>query len=150
MQNNVILASFRTKNNLTQKDMADLLNIGLSTYKMYEAGILPMKLEELNFLSNYYNISLNYLLNVSKKNITNNFRRSIDYKYLKFSLRYFRRLHRLTQKDLAKEFNTSVYSIIKYEKDASTVNILYLYLFAKKFNISIDYLCGKSLKKEIA
>jgi len=150
MQNNVILASFRTKNNLTQKDMADLLNIGLSTYKMYEAGILPMKLEELNFLSNYYNISLNYLLNVSKKNITNNFRRSIDYKYLKFSLLYFRRLHRLTQKDLAKEFNTSVYSIIKYEKDASTVNILYLYLFAKKFNISIDYLCGKSLKKEIA
>ena len=149
MQNNIILATYRIENNLTQKDIAKLLKIGLSTYKMYESGILPMKLEEINLLSNYYNISMDYILNISKKSNNYSFRRSIDYKYLKFSLKFIRRKNRITQKELAKEFNFSMYSICKYEKTAEAVSIEYLYLFAKKFNYSIDYLCGKSLKKEV-
>ena len=40
-------------------------------------------------------------------------------------------------------------TISKYEKDPSNINANYLYLFAKKFNISIDYICGKTLKKEV-
>ena len=149
MQNGLILASYRTKNNLSQKEMADILKIAYSTYKVYEAGLLPMKLEEINTLSNYFNISLDYLLNLSKKPDTNNFRRSIDYRYLRFCMRFLRRRDRISQKKLAQEFNISLYTISKYERCPEKVNISYLYAFAKKFNISIDYLCGKSLKKEV-
>jgi len=149
MQNNLILASYRTKYNLSQKDMADILHVGYSTYKLYEAGLLSMSLNELNIISNYFNISLDYLLNLSKNPITSNFRRSIDYRYLRFCLRFLRRKDRISQRNLAKEFKISLYSISKYERCPEKVNIGYLYTFAKKFNISVDYLCGKSLKKEV-
>ena len=56
MQNNIILASYRTKNNLSQNEMADIIKCGYSTYKLYENGLLPMKLEELNAFSNYFDI----------------------------------------------------------------------------------------------
>ena len=147
MQNNLILATYRVENKITLKKMAKILNVSLSTYKLYETGIVPMKLEELNTFCNYFNLSLNYLLNFTNIPNADNFRTSIDYKYLKFSLRLFRRQARITQKELAKEFNVSIYSISKYEKDAKHVSLNYLYLFAKKFKVSADYLCGKTLDR---
>lgn len=149
MQNNIILASYRTKNNLSQKEMADIIKCGYSTYKLYENGLLPMKLEELNAFSNYFDISLDYLLGLSEKPETSNFRKSIDYRYLKFCIRFVRKRDRISQKKMAQFFNLSVYTICKYEKKPEAISISYIYLICKKFHISADYLCGKSLKKEV-
>lgn len=149
MQKNVILATYRTKNSLTQQEMADILNVSLSNYKLYESGILPMSLEVLNVFSNYFNISLDYLLGLSENPFTSNFRKTIDYKYLRFCIVLLRKRSRITQKDLAKELNISAYTISKYEKDGKKVSIYYLYNMAKKYQLSADYICGKSMNKEI-
>lgn len=148
MQNGMLISKIRTDYGLSQKDMANYLNINLASYKLYETNIRPMKIRELNKLSDYFKISLNTLLNlsnnVSKINLFN-----IDYKYLKFSLKYVRKIHRVTQKKLAEEFKISVPTIARYEKNPENINAIYLYNFAKKFHISIDYICGKTLKKEV-
>lgn len=148
MQNGLLIARIRTNLNLSQKNVANYLNVPLASYKLFESSIRPMKIRELNILSDFFKISLNTLLSLST-NTSNLNLQQIDYKYLKFSLKYVRKINRVTQKDLASEFKLSVPTIARYEKNPLNVNACYLYNFAKKFHVSIDYICGKTLKKEV-
>ena len=118
---------------LTLSDVADELKVTLKTYSLYEQGLWPMPLEELNHLSNYYKISLNALLGLTNREYYYNTEKKIDYKYLRFSLRYVRRMNRVPIYLLAKEFHMAHNTIIKYER----------------FKVSCDYICGKTLKKEV-
>ncbi len=152
MQNGYIIAEARVKRGITQEDMAHLLDISLNTYKGYEENKQPIKIEQLNVISNLFDMSLDYLLNISncktilkKEKIAD----EIDYRYLKFSLKYHRRIRRIRQRELAQEFKMSPTTISAYERYANNVTITYLVNFAKKFHISIDYMCGKTRKKEI-
>lgn len=149
MQNGINLAKLRIKNCLTFNELALVLNVSLSSYKLYENGTIPMSLEEINILSSYYNVSFDYLLGLSKKTEKNHFRKSIDYRYLNFSLRYLRKMSKLSQKDLAEDFNYSISSISRFERNGKQVTLDYLIKMAKRFNISSDYLCGKSIEKII-
>lgn len=149
MQNGNLLISLRNKKKLTQQDLANYLNVSLKTYQLYEENVRTMKLEELNLLSNFYGVSFNYLMGLSNSLNYYNTRINIDYKYLRFSLRYVRRLARVTVKDFSKKVHVSVSTISNYEKNPRKVNITYLYAFAKYFHVSLDYICGKTLKKEV-
>lgn len=148
MQNGELMAKLRDENGLSQRQMANILNVTLTVYKLYEAGVRPMKLEELNQFSNYFHLSLNTLLGFSE---CMNFCEAtpIDYKYLRFSMKYVRKIHRVTQKDLAKELRVSVPTVSRYEKHPEDLNASYLHDFAKRFLVSADYICGKTLKKEV-
>ena len=108
-----------------------------------------MKLETLNKLSNYYQVSLNSLLNLSSKTYSFNTHKEINYKYFSLNLKIIRQKNHISASQLAKEFNFSVTTIYKYENNPQEISLTYLYLYAQKFNISIDYLCCKTLKKEI-
>lgn len=149
MQNGINLANLRSQNNLTFGDLASILKVSLSSYKLYETGMIPMSLEEINILSVYYNVSFDYLLGLSKKYERMHFRKTIDYYYLSFCIRYLRRMVKLSQKDFAKELNFSISSVSRFERDGKLINLDYLIKIAKRFNISTDYLCGKSLSKTI-
>lgn len=148
MQNGLLISRLRTKNNLSVKDMANYLGIGITPYKCFEANQRPMSIKELNTLSNYFKVSLNALLGLSNNlDAPNSF--DIDYKYLKFSLKYLRKINKFTQKDLAKALNVTAYTISHYEKYPEEVKADYLRAFALKFHISVDYICGKSLEKKV-
>ena len=45
MQNGINLAKLRSKNNQTINDISKILNVSLSSYKLYETGTIPMSLE---------------------------------------------------------------------------------------------------------
>lgn len=143
------MAKLRVKNKLSQQFVAELLNVALSTYKRYEAGTRIMNLEEINILSNFYNVSLNSLLNITKNTISYNTFKDIDYKYLRFSLKFIRQRNRVRQQDLETYFNLSRSTISRYEKHPELAKLNYFILFAKKFKVSLDYMCGKTLKREI-
>ncbi len=149
MQNGQLIQTLRIKKSLTQKDLANLLKIKLGTYKMYENNLRVMKLYELNFISNYFNVSLDSLLSLKHNHYISNVSERINYRFLKFKLKLIRKNNHLTQKDLAKEFKIAVNSISKFENKPQFISLNYLYLFAKKFNVSVDYICGKNTKKEI-
>ncbi len=149
MQNGELIQTLRIKNKLKQKDMADLLNVKVGTYKMYENNIRLMKLYELNIISNYFHVSIDALLSLKRNQILTNVCDRINYKFLKFKLKLIRKSNHLTQKELAKEFNIAVNLVSKYENKPQFISLNYLYLFAKKFDVSVDYMCGKTTKKEI-
>ena len=56
------LKELRLKNNLTQKEIADYLNIKQNTYSQYENGKRQVPTEIYMRLADYYDVSLDYLL----------------------------------------------------------------------------------------
>lgn len=56
------LKELRVKHNLTQREVANILNITSSTYSKYENGKLVLIFSKLIALANLYNISADYIL----------------------------------------------------------------------------------------
>lgn len=62
MHNTTILKHLRIRKGLRQKDLAAILNVSPSTISNYENGVHSPDLDTLCKLSNFYGVSLDYLL----------------------------------------------------------------------------------------
>ena len=58
------LYNIREYNDLTQRKLAKELNVSRPSYAKWENNIEPIPLKHLNDLSNYYNISMDYILDL--------------------------------------------------------------------------------------
>lgn len=143
MQKGKIIKKLRQEKNISQRKMAEILNLSLSMYKLYEGEIIPIPLSKLNEISNYFNASLDYLTGLSKIKKTSNLNSNINYYHLSLNLKIIRKRNKLTQKELAKILNVSTRSIARYETNSQNIPINFLYNYAKLFCISLDYLCKK-------
>lgn len=56
------LRGIREDRDLKQKDLAAYLNISQNTYSQYETGVIALTAEVLIKLADYYNVSVDYLL----------------------------------------------------------------------------------------
>lgn len=56
------LRTYRLLNNYTQENMAEILDISLKHYSEVERGITGLSIEKLIFLSERFDVSLDYLL----------------------------------------------------------------------------------------
>ena len=61
------LKELRIKKNLRQEDVAQMLGVERSTYTKYESGASRPKNETLVELSNFYNVSVDYILEITDK-----------------------------------------------------------------------------------
>ena len=59
------IRALREDGNLTQTDVANLLNIGQKTYSDYELGRTRIPLDSMLILARYYNVSMDYLCGAS-------------------------------------------------------------------------------------
>ena len=82
-----------------------------------------------------------------KKNKTNNIQ--LDKKKIGDNLKKFRKEYHLTQENLASILNTSHSTISSYENGKTLILTAFVYQIATRFNVSIDYLMGRSNKKTI-
>ena len=56
------LRAIREDRDIKQKDIAKLLNVSQNTYSQYETGVISLTAEVLIKLSEYYKVSIDYLL----------------------------------------------------------------------------------------
>lgn len=56
------LRAIREDRDIRQKDIAKILNVSQNTYSQYETGVISLTAEILIKLSNYYGVSIDYLL----------------------------------------------------------------------------------------
>ena len=61
------ISEIRYDNDLTQREVASYLKTTRSTYSKWERGINELPLDKLILLSNLYNLSLDYLVGITKK-----------------------------------------------------------------------------------
>ena len=56
------LKELRKRSNKTQVEIAKYLNVSQNTYSQYETGVISLTAEILLKLSDYYSVSIDYLL----------------------------------------------------------------------------------------
>ena len=56
------LRAIREDRDIRQKDIAKYLNVSQNTYSQYETGVISLTAEILLKLSDYYNVSIDYIL----------------------------------------------------------------------------------------
>lgn len=59
------LKYLRTKKDLTQKDIANLLDVGITTISNYETGRNEPSYAKLTILAKYFNVTTDYLLGLT-------------------------------------------------------------------------------------
>ena len=139
----MIIKQLREDHHLTQKDIANILEISRGLYAQYEIADKIIPIRHLNTISNYFNVSIDYLLGLTTIKNYKNTNKEIN--NLKFSnrLKELRKELKLTQEKLAQNLNTTHSVISAYEKNKSLIITSFLYQICKKYNISADYLLGK-------
>lgn len=132
------LIEIREDLGLKQKDI-----ITQQTYSLWENGVKIIPLKHLNALCNYYNLSMDYILglfNTKKYDVIN---KNLDKKLIGKRLKEFRLENNITQEELAKILNTTHSTISAYERGKTTILTAFAYEICKRYNISMDYLCGR-------
>ena len=128
---------------MKQKDVAKALGIGRSTYAVLENSYNIIPLKRLNDFANYFNVSLDYTVGLTDTRNYDNSQKDIDYDKIRVRLKQIRTLNHYTQSKLAKHLNTSSSVWCDYEKGRYLISTNFIYEFAKKFDVSIDWLLGK-------
>ena len=60
------LRALREDKDIKQKEIAAYLNVSQNTYSQYETGVISLTAEVLIKLANFYNVSVDYLLDRTK------------------------------------------------------------------------------------
>lgn len=144
-----IIKELRDYYDKTQQEMADILNIGRSTYAGWENGIDSIPLLKLNELCNYYEISLDYICGLTNNKKINKNKDIIDMINIGIKLKEIRTLNKDTQDTTAKAIGIDQSTYSRYEQGQTMITVYQLIEFAKHYNVSIDYICNKSKNPEI-
>lgn len=137
------IKDLRENKELTQREISKILNISKSTYNRWETGESFIPLVHLNDLCNFYNVSMDYVIEKTKDKNYKNFSNKINKKEIGKRLREFRQKNNLSQNDLAKVLNTSHSTISAYENGKTVILTVFAYQICTKFKISLDWLCGR-------
>ena len=138
-----VIKEIRNNKNLIQDEVATFLGISQETYSKYERQINDMPLSKLNKLSCKWKYSIDYLLGLTKENKYNNVFKEINRTVTGQRLKNFRKHFKLTQVELANFLNTTQSTISAYENGETLILTSFALQISKKYNVSIDYLCGR-------
>lgn len=138
------LRQLRTEADLTQQQLADIVGTTQQNIAFWETGRQRPKQPSLIKLANYFNVSIDYLL-VGKA--------QAEEKLSVFPerLKQLRVEAKLTQQQMAEAFNIKQPTYAQWETGRTKPKGETLERFADFFNVSTDYLLGKTQpKKELS
>ena len=138
------LIELRENKDLKQYDIANILNIYKGLYNQYETEYEIIPIKHLNTLSNYFNVSIDYLFNLTSQLNYKNSKETIDSIIVGNRLKEFRKEQKLTQEKLANILNMARSALANYERGRNIIATPFLYTICKKYHISADYLLGKT------
>lgn len=139
------LFDLREYKDLSQIKLADYLGITQQTYSLWEKGTKIIPLKHLNNLSNFYEISMDYIVGLTdEKNNSGIIKLTeLNKNEIGSRIKKIREDNNLTLRDLAKELNTTSSTISTYETGKTLILTAFAYQICIKYNVSLDWLCGK-------
>ena len=140
------LKDIREDNDINQKEMAEILNVKRSAYSLWELSINIIPLKSLCDFADYFNLSIDYVLDLTNNKNVKITNKGLNLKILGNNIKKIRIKNDLSQDDLANILGVSQPCIAKYENGQICISIDNLYKFCKNFNISFSIVCGKSKK----
>ncbi len=137
------IKNLREEKDLAQKDLANILGIDRSTYSSYEIGRDTIPLKHLNTLCNYFDISIDYAMGLTKTTKYKNSSDEINMEKVSERLKNIRKENNLTQAHISEILNTSRSTWTGYEGKKFLISTLLLYEVSRRYNYSMDYILGK-------
>lgn len=139
------LFDLRDYADLSQKDLANKLGVTQQTYSLWEKGTKIIPLKHLNNLCNYYKTSMDYVLGLSNERTNSDIKeiKELNKKLIGSRIKEIRERNKLTLRDLACELNTTSSTISAYETGKTLVLTAFAYQICTKYDVSLDWLCGK-------
>ncbi len=141
---NIKLFNIREENDMTQKEIANILEVKQSVYSRWENKVEIIPLPKLIRFCNYFNLSLDYICNLSDAKYINLTNIEINKKNIGNNIITFRNNNKISQKDLASFLNTTPSTICAYEKGKTLILTSFAYQICKKYKISMDWLCDRT------
>ncbi len=137
----------RVDNDFKQREIAERLNVNVNTYPHWESGMYEIPIDIIDKLSKIYDCSVDYLTGLS--GVKGSYGREYNTEDLFIRLKRVRKENHLSQSKIGDllEFGQMNYS--RYERGLVLIPFSKLYLLAKRFNVSLDYLMGKTDDKNI-
>ncbi len=133
---------------MTQKELGFVFGVTKNTVSGWENGHDSMPFSKLIKFCNLYDYSLDYVVGFIRRNIKYDKIKTNKDKIGK-KLKELRNELNITQSILAKECGISQSTYSSYEKGKYLINTLTIYSICKKYNISMDYIVGRTNKKNI-
>ncbi len=133
------------KQNLSQNEIANKLNVKRPTYAGWELGTNTITLRRLYLLSNYYKYSIDYITGLSKINNFEYSSNDIKFKVVGNNLRSLKKKVNLTQKEVATFFKIATSTYTLYELGTILIPTNCIYKIAKKLNYSMNSILKKQL-----
>lgn len=138
------LQDIREDLDLTQQQVANLLNVSQASYSRWETGKELIPLKKLNEFCNITNHSMDYvtgLISVERKIVYKKER--LDKKKIGENLKKVRIDNGLFQYQLARLLNTTQSTISAYEQGETLILTAFSYQIAKQFHLSLDVFCDR-------
>lgn len=142
MFNTKNIKKIRNNLNKSQEEMAKILNISRTSYAMWESNNDIIPISRLIEFCEIFKVSINYVIGLTDKyeEITTKANKEL----LCLRLKEFRKNNHLTQEKLATILNTNKSVICNYEKGRNIIATPFLYTICNKYQISADYLFGRT------
>ncbi len=132
----------RVDNDLSQKKISDILGMSEDVYSNQENGRSNMSVNTAVKFANYFGVSLDYLFGINDNKVF-----KCDYLYNSLvtseRLKKVRLNNKLSQEQIACVLNIPQRTYSSYERCDRTIPLEFLFHFACKFGVSIDYLTGR-------
>ena len=140
------IKNLRIDNDLSQEDIAKVLGISFKTYSPYEIGDATIPLKHLNSLCNYYNVSMDYILGFTDEKNYPKIKKfdTLDKNIVGNNIDIIMKDHNLSFRALAIKLNTTASTIHAYTKGKTLILTSFAIEICKKYNLSMDWLCGRS------
>ena len=133
------LIYLRKEKGLNHVDIANQICLNAETYKNYERGLCYPKLVTLLELTEFYNVSLDYLAGLTDDRGEY---RTMDVEQLPKRIIELRRQSGMSQSAIAKQINVTKSGYKYYEMGKSIPPLPRLIALADLFGVSLDYLVG--------
>lgn len=140
------LKDIREDNDISQEEMAKILDVNRSTYSLWELGINIIPLKKLCDFADYFNYSIDYVLGISNNRLSKNLIKGLNLQKLGSNMKKIRIKHELSQENVANLLDVTQACITRYEKGIICISTSNLYKFSREFKISLNELCGKTKK----
>lgn len=151
-KNNIIftrMTDIREDLDLTQCELADYFGIKQGVYSRWEKGKEIIPLRRLNQFANLTKNTLDYICGLTFEKRPGVVLDEIDPEEVGRRLRQFRKSHKITQSELANYLNTTQSTISAYEKGRALILTAFIIQIAKQYEVSIDWLCGRSDEPQV-
>lgn len=137
------MKEIRENAGVRQQEIADAMGVSKGSYSMWECGTDTIPLKRLNQFCNYFNVSIDYVVGLSKRKNYPNEKPDIKIEITSENLKKIRNKKNLTQVQISEILKINQPTWNRYERGKNLILTVTLVTLAKKYNYSIDNILGK-------